>query len=150
MTLRAPGSETEAAGRPFGATHPGEKKLGGAAGLRNWLEELATHCRCTQSSRPYRGCSYEPADPRPQLSPALMSAAAPSRVVPALRQPEDRAGRCGAGTILSTLEASGSAHTVPAARSATAARGSRPASLPRPLARPRPLSSRGRVASWEV
>lgn len=33
--------------------HTLEEKLGGAAGLRNWLEELATHCRCTQSSRRY-------------------------------------------------------------------------------------------------
>lgn len=67
--------------------HTLEKKLGGAAGLRNWLEELATHCRCTQSSRSYRGCSYEPADSRSQLSPALMSAAAPSRVVPRCDSP---------------------------------------------------------------
>lgn len=87
--------------------HTLEKKLGGAAGLRNWLEELATHCRCTQSSRPCRGYNYEPADLGSQLSPALMSAAAPSKVVPALRQPEDQASRCRAGTILSTLEASG-------------------------------------------
>lgn len=37
MPLRAPGSETEAAGRPFGAAHPGGEKVGWS----RWAQEFA-------------------------------------------------------------------------------------------------------------
>lgn len=72
-----------------------------------------------------------------------MSATAPSRAVPALRQPDNRARRCGARTILRAPAARGSKHsTLCPQRHRSSGLPPRPLAPPRPSARPRPLSSR--------